>query len=80
MLRIHGIKTIIPTGPATEVGILPTYWYAVLVRFFPVVPRDLVSARVAEYHEDAMKFLERLVWVVDSPEILEAWEKGSQST
>ena len=39
------------------------------------MPRDLVGSRVPEYHADAMKFLERLVWVVDSSEIAEAWNR-----
>ena len=74
LLRSHGIKTIIHTGIATEVGILPTAWYAAQVGFFPIVLRDLVGPREPEYHEDAMKFLDRLVWVVDSSEVLEAWK------
>ena len=76
ILRSHGIKTFISTGVATEVGILPTAWTGTQLGFFPVIPRDLVGARVAELHNDAMKFMERLVWVTDSSEILEAWERG----
>ena len=75
LLRSNGIRTIIHTGIATEVGILPTAWQAVGIGFFPVVPRDLVGSRVPEYHADAMKFLDRLVWVVDSSEIMEAWNR-----
>ncbi len=74
ILRSNGIKTIIHTGIATEVGILPTAWHAVSVGFFPIVPRDLVGARQPDLHDDAMKFLERLVWVVDSSDIEEAWK------
>ncbi|MEE9199101.1 MAG: isochorismatase family cysteine hydrolase [Dehalococcoidia bacterium] len=74
VLRSNAIRTIIHTGIATEVGILPTSWQAVSMGFFPVVPRDLVGSRVPEYHADAMKFMERLVWVVDSSEIIEAWK------
>ncbi|MCH8087045.1 MAG: cysteine hydrolase [Chloroflexi bacterium] len=76
LLRSHGIRTVISTGVATEVGILPTSWTGIQLGFFPVIPRDLVGSRQPELHEDAMKFMERLVWVVDSSEILEAWEKG----
>ena len=76
ILRSHGIKTFISTGVATEVGILPTAWTGTQLGFFPVIPRDLVGARVAELHEEAMKFMERLVWVMDSSEILDAWDKG----
>ena len=47
ILRSHGIKTFISTGVATEVGILPTAWTGTQLGFFPVIPRDLVGARVA---------------------------------
>lgn len=76
VLRNHGIRTFISTGIATEVGILPTAWTGTQLGFFPVIPRDLVGSRVEQLHEEAMKFMERLVWVVDSTEILKAWEKG----
>lgn len=74
VLRSNSSKTIIHTGIATEIGILPTAWQAVSIGFFPIVPRDLVGPRQPQFHDDAMKFLERLVWVVDSSEIVEAWK------
>ena len=76
LLRSHGIRTVISTGVATEVGILPTSWTGIQLGFFPVIPRDLVCSRQPELHEDAMKFMERLLWVVDSSDIREAGYKG----
>jgi nicotinamidase-related amidase len=77
LLRSHGIRTIIHTGIATAIGMLPTVWHAVHVGFFPIVPRDLVGPQAPESHADAMKFMTRLAWVVDSSEILEAWRTKS---
>jgi nicotinamidase-related amidase len=73
LLRLHGIRTIIHTGLATEVGILPTAWHAVNLGFFVVVPRELVGPMNKQYHAEAMAFLERLTMVVNSSEITSAW-------
>lgn len=72
-LRLNRVRTIIHTGIATEVGILPTAWHAVNVGFFPVVPEDCVGPMEPQYHEDAMRFLRRLAIPTRSSEIVEAW-------
>jgi len=72
-LRLNRVRTIIHTGIATEVGILPTAWHAVNVGFFPVVPEDCVGPMEPQYHDDAMRFLRRLAIPTRSSEIVEAW-------
>ena len=73
LLRTHRIRTIIHTGLATEVGILPTAWHAANLGFFVVVPRDCVGPMVKEHHAEAMSILSRLAIVRDSGEITAAW-------
>jgi nicotinamidase-related amidase len=74
LLRIHRIRTIISTGIATEVGILPTAWHALNMGFFVVVPEDCVGAMQPQYHGEAMAFLRRLAIVPRSAEITRAWK------
>ena len=76
LLRLNGIRTIIHTGIATEVGILPTAWHALNIGLFPVVPEDCVGPMVQEHHEDAMRFLRRLTIATSSADILEVWESA----
>jgi nicotinamidase-related amidase len=73
LLRLSRTRTIIHTGLATEVGILPTAWHAVNLGFFVVVPRDCVGAMNKQHHAEAMSFLSRLTIVRDSSEITAAW-------
>ena len=77
LLRLHRVRTIIHTGIATEVGILPTAWHAINLGFFVVVPDDLVGPMQKEYHEEAMAFLRRLTLVTRSEHIVKAWKEGS---
>ncbi|PYM60270.1 MAG: hypothetical protein DMD79_16055 [Candidatus Rokuibacteriota bacterium] len=74
LLRLNKIRTIIHTGIATEVGILPTAWHALNLGFFVVVPEDCVGPMHKEFHDDAMKFLRRLAIATTSAEIVKAWD------
>ena len=76
LLRLHRVRTIIHTGIATEVGILPTAWHAINLGFFVVVPEDLVGPMQKEYHDEAMAFLRRLTLVTRAEEIVKAWPSG----
>jgi nicotinamidase-related amidase len=78
LLRLHRIRTIVHTGIATEVGILPTAWHALNIGFFPVVPEDCVGPMEPQYHDDAMKFLRRLAIPTRSPEIAESWDNAGR--
>jgi nicotinamidase-related amidase len=73
LLRLHGIRAIIHTGIATEVGILPTAWHALNLGFFVVVPEDLVGPMQPEHHDAAMVVLRRLTLVTRAGEITRAW-------
>jgi nicotinamidase-related amidase len=73
LLRLHGIRAIIHTGIATEVGILPTAWHALNLGFFVVVPEDLVGPMQPEHHDAAMVVLRRLTLVTRASEITRAW-------
>jgi ureidoacrylate peracid hydrolase len=75
LLRLHRIRTIIHTGIATEVGILPTAWHALNLGFFVVVPEDLVGPMQKQYHEEAMAFLRRLAIPSRAEEIVKAWKR-----
>jgi nicotinamidase-related amidase len=74
LLRINRIRTLVHTGIATEVGILPTAWHALNMGFFVVVPEDCVDAMQKQYHGEAMAFLRRLAIVTTSAEIVSAWK------
>ena len=76
-LRLARVRTIIHTGIATEVGILPTAWHAANIGFFPVIPEDCVGPMEPQYPEDAMKFLRRLAIPTRASDIVEAWENAS---
>ncbi len=76
LLRINRVRTIVHTGIATEVGILPTAWHALNTGFFVVVPEDCVGPMVKEHHADAMAFLRRLTIVTTSGEIRTAWKRA----
>jgi ureidoacrylate peracid hydrolase len=73
LLRLNKIRTIIHTGIATEVGILPTAWHALNLGFFVVVPEDCVGPMHKEFHEDAMRFLRRLAVPTTSADIVRCW-------
>jgi len=74
VLRTARIRTIIHTGIATEVGILPTAWHAINLGLFAVVPEDCVGPMQKQYHEAAMAFLRRLAIPSRSADIVEAWK------
>jgi nicotinamidase-related amidase len=75
LLRLHRIRTIIHSGIATEVGILPTAWHALNLGFFVVVPEDLVGPMQKQHHEEAMAFLRRLAIPSRADEIVKAWKR-----
>jgi nicotinamidase-related amidase len=77
LLRLNKIRTIIHTGIATEVGILPTAWHALNLGFFVVVPEDCVGPMEPEHHEGAMAFLRRLAIVTTSEAIVKAWKESA---
>ncbi len=77
-LRLNRVRTLVHTGIATEVGILPTAWHALNAGFFPVVPEDCVGPMEPQYHDDAMRFLRRLAIPVRSSDVVETWEGSAR--
>jgi nicotinamidase-related amidase len=80
LLRINRIRTIVHTGIATEVGILPTAWHALNMGFFVVVPEDCVGAMQPQYHGEAMAFLRRLAILTRSADVVAAWRSTDGGT
>lgn len=77
-LRLNRVRTIVHTGIATEVGILPTAWHALNVGFFPVVLEDCVGPMEPQHHDEAMRFLRRLAIPARSAEIIETWDTAAR--
>jgi nicotinamidase-related amidase len=72
MMRSRGIKTLIFTGIATEMGVESSARDASNRGFYPVVASDCVSSMDREGHERSLKNMERLAIVKRSADILEA--------
>jgi nicotinamidase-related amidase len=68
LMRDRGIKTLIFTGIATEIGVESSARDASNRGFFPVVVSDCVSSMDKESHERSLKNLEKIV-IVEKSEI-----------
>ncbi|HXY73871.1 MAG TPA: isochorismatase family cysteine hydrolase [Dehalococcoidales bacterium] len=73
MMHARGIKTIIFTGIATEIGIEHSAREAGLRGFYPVVASDCVSSADKMAHEMALKIMNRLCVVISSKDIVAGW-------
>jgi nicotinamidase-related amidase len=72
MLRNRGIRSLIFTGIATEMGVEHSARDAGARGFFPVVATDCVSSRDKEAHERSLANLQRLAVTATSGEIVKA--------
>jgi len=70
MMRNRGIATLIFTGIATELGIDSSARDASNRGFYPVVISDCVSSMNKDAHERSLKYLEKIVIVKSSVELL----------
>jgi len=70
MLRNRGIRTILFTGIATEVGIEHSARDAAARGFYPVIATDCVSSPDREAHERSLAALRNLAVTASSEEIL----------
>ncbi len=70
MLRNRGIRTILFTGIATEVGIEHSARDAAARGFYPVIVTDCVSSPSREAHERSLASLRNLAVTASSEEIL----------
>jgi nicotinamidase-related amidase len=73
-LRKHNLKTVLLTGAAIETSIDGTARDALNLGYYTVILRDCVGSRFSDTYESALRSLERIFDVVDSTEIMSAWE------
>jgi nicotinamidase-related amidase len=70
MMKNRGIKSLIFTGIATEMGVELSARDAAARGFYPVVVTDCVSSMNREGHERSLVNLARITLTADSKEIL----------
>jgi Amidases related to nicotinamidase len=74
MLRNAGIRTVVFTGIATEVGVETSARHAFALGFFPVIVRDAVSSYDREAHERSLVNLAKFFPVITSKELTNYWK------
>jgi nicotinamidase-related amidase len=72
-LKARGIRNLILTGVATEIGIEFTARHASALGYFPVVVEDATGSYTTEAHERSLQYLRAWATVVSSASIREAW-------
>ncbi len=77
-MRKYGIKTIILTGVNVATGISGTAREAINLGYYAVVARDCVGTRSEKDYSTALASMERLFDVVDSNEIIDAWNRKTR--
>lgn len=73
MMHNRGVRTILFVGISTEMGVASSARDAVNRGFYTVVVRDCVSSPDQEMHEAALRILERILIVVPSEQMIQAW-------
>ncbi len=73
-LRKHRLKTLLLAGASLETGIDGTARDALNLGYYTVIVRDCVGSPFRDTYEAALQSLERIFDVVDSPEIMRAWQ------
>ncbi len=73
-LRARGIRNIVVTGVATNVGIDVTVRHAFCLGFFPVVVEDAVGAFTQEKHDEAMALMPHWAFVTDTENVVGRWQ------
>jgi nicotinamidase-related amidase len=74
MLRNRGIKTIIFTGIATEIGVESSVRDASNRGFYPIVVSDCVSSLDQGLHELSLKVMSRIFDISNSNELIAGWK------
>ena len=72
-LQTRAIHTVVITGMLTQGCILHTHADALMNGFYPIVAGDGVCTYEAEWHELAMRWMQRKSPVLDSTEIMAEW-------
>jgi biuret amidohydrolase len=75
-LHKHHLKTLVLAGAALETGIDGTARDALNLGYYTVIVRDCVGSPFRDTYEAALLSLERIFDVVDSSEIVSAWQKS----
>ena len=74
ILRARGIDTVVVTGVATEACIESTALHASWYDYAPIVVEDCVGSHSVTYHDAALMLMRRRHRVVDSTELVSAWQ------
>ena len=72
MLNNAGIKNILLTGIATEIGVESSARDALNRGFMPIIVRDCVSSGDREAHERSLKNMDKLMLITDLNELIKA--------
>ena len=73
-LRKHRLKTLLLAGASLETGIDGTARDALNLGYYTVIVRDCVGSPFHDTYQAALQSLERIFDVVDSSEIIRAWQ------
>ncbi len=71
-LRARGVRTLLFTGIATEIGVETSVRHAAALGFYPVVVRDGVCSMDRGRHERSLEAMQHQAIVADAAEILSA--------
>lgn len=77
-LKVRGIKSLVMTGFATDIGVEFTARHALAHGYFVIVAEDAVSAYTVEAHDRSIAFLKGFTEVTPSARILEAWTTAAR--
>jgi nicotinamidase-related amidase len=75
MLNNAGIKNILFTGIATEIGVESSARDASNRGYLPIIIKDCVSSSDKEAHERSLKNLDKIMAITDSEEVIEMLAK-----
>jgi nicotinamidase-related amidase len=75
-LRKHSLKTLILAGAALETSIDSTARDALNRGYYTVIVRDCVGSPFHDTYAAALRSLERIFDIVNSSEIVSAWQSG----
>ena len=78
-LKTMGIRTIVLTGVATDIGIEFTARHAAALGYFSVVVEDAVGAYTREAQENSLAFLRRAIApVVPAADVCRIWDAAAR--
>jgi nicotinamidase-related amidase len=75
-LRKHNLRTLVIAGAALETGIDGTARDALNLGYYTVIVRDCVGSPFHDTYDAALRSLERIFDIVNSSDIVSAWQSG----